>query len=154
MMAFSLVFLAWAAVEARRVPWRNLASPRVPSPAVPTRQVEESFADIRAALAADRTDEATLALRRRIEHGPHRGYAWYLLGEAAFRQGAYAAAVRHFRRAVESDPTVVDRRAPFQAGTVLDGHLTALLNGPWSTERPPEVRDLYFLRRRLGGGCE
>ena len=44
--------------------------------------------------------------------------------------------------------------AAFDAGGVIEGRLDALLDGPWKNHRPPEIRDLYFLRRRLGGGCE
>jgi cytochrome c-type biogenesis protein CcmH/NrfG len=150
----ALAFLGWAVVEARHVDWRGLTSPRPIDAAVIPQQVEESFAAIRAATTEGRTEEALLALRRRAERGPHRGYAWYLLGELAIGQGAYAAAVRHYRRAVELDPTVVDRNGAFHAGAAIDTRLTELLEGAWADNRPPEMRDLYFLRRRLGGGCE
>ena len=149
-----VVCLAWAVVEARLLDWNNLGTPPVVAPPLDRRQVEESFASIRADLAADRTEAAVLALRRRTEHGPHPGPTWFLLGEVAAAQGAHAAAVRHYRQAVEQNPGVADRHAPFRSGAVIEARLTALLEGPWAAERPLEVRDLYYLRRRLGGGCE
>ena len=146
--------LGWAAVEARHLDWSSLGIPPVVVPAMDRRQVEESFAPIRADIDGDRTEQAVLALRLRIEKGPHPGTAWFLLGEVAAAEGAHAAAVRHYRRAVEQDPAVADRYAPFRSGVVIGARLTALLEGPWAVDRPPEVRDLYYLRRRLGGACE
>lgn len=150
----ALIFLGWALVEALHVDWRGLTSARPAATPVAPEQVEESFAEIRKAAADGRSEEALLALRRRTERGPHLGYAWYLLGELAAAQGAYPAAVRHYRRAVELDPTIVDRRAAFHAGATIATRLTGLLEGEWAEHRPPEIRDLYFLRRRLAGGCE
>ncbi len=146
--------LGWAAVEARHLDWHGLGAPPPVVIAVDRRQVEESFAPIRTDLDADRTEQALLALRRRAEHGTHPGTAWFLLGEIAAAQGAHVAAVRHYRRAVEQDPAVADRHAPFRSGAVIEARLIALLEGAWATDRPPEVRDLYYLRRRLGGACE
>ncbi|MDF1553953.1 MAG: hypothetical protein P1P84_12865 [Deferrisomatales bacterium] len=154
LVAAVVACLGWAAVEAGHVDWSRLGDPPSVVPPVERRRVEESFAAIRADLGADRTEAAVLALRRRTEHGPYAGTAWFLLGEVAAAQGAYVAAVRHYRRAVEQDPVVADRNGPFGSGDVIEARLTALLDGVWATERPPEVRDLYYLRRRLGGGCE
>ena len=147
--------LVWAGVEARNLDWRALGrAPALAAPAVDPRQVEESFAGIRADLEAGRAEQALLELRQRTEHGPYPGFAWFWLGELAADEGVYTAAVRHYRRAVETDPTVADRTAAFDAGAAIDTRLSAILEGPWANQRPPEVRDLYYLRRRLGGGCE
>lgn len=152
--ALVAVCLGWAAVEARHVEWSRLGDTR---PAVPTAErgrVEESYAAIRADLDAGRIEQALLALRLRAEQGPYPGTARFLLGEVAMSQGAHAEAVRHYRQAVEQAPAVSDRNGPFASGATIEARLAALLAGPWATERPPEIKDLYYLRRRLGGGCE
>lgn len=153
--AASLGFLTWGVVEARTLDWTFLTQPsRGHAPVSDPQVVEQSFAELRSALAAGRTEQALLSLRRRAEHGPYPGFSRFWLGELAFAEGAHGAAVRQYRLAVEADPGVADRNTAFDAGVVIDARLTAILEGPWARQRPPEIRDLYYLRRRLGGGCE
>jgi len=146
--------LTWAGVEASRLrggPRRSdPCAARAPDPAA----VEASYASIRAALDQGRGEEALLSLRERAARGPYPGYAWFLLGEAAYREGAATAAVGHYRRAVETDPSVADRGAALGAARTMGQRLTALREGPWAGNPPPEIRDLYLLQRRLAGGCE
>lgn len=148
--------LAWAGVEARNLAGGGVSSKHDPCAARPpdAAAVEASYGAIRAALDDGREDEALLALRDRASRGPYPGYAWFLLGEAAYRQGAAAAAVGHWRRAVEADPTVADRGAAFGAGRAIARRLAELREGPWAENPPREIRDLYYLQRRLAGGCE
>lgn len=146
--------LAWAGVEARNL--IGISQGPDPCAARPSEAaaVETSYAAIRATLADGRDDEALLALRDRASRGPYPGYAWYLLGEAAYREGAAVAAVGHWRKAVESDATVADRGAAFGAGRAIARRLGELREGPWAENPPREIRDLYYLQRRLAGGCE
>lgn len=150
----TLACLAWAGVEARHL--GGLPQGLDPCAARPSDPgaVEASYAAIRAALAEGRDDEALLALRDWARRGPYPGYAWFLLGEAAYHEGAPAAAVGHWRKAVEADATVADRAAAFGAGRAIARRLAELREGPWAENPPPEIRDLYFLQRRLAGGCE
>jgi cytochrome c-type biogenesis protein CcmH/NrfG len=146
--------LVWAAVEARHLgrresgPARPAASPFDPG------AVEAAFAELLAARDAGRREEIMLDLRGRAEHGPYAGYAWFLLGEMAYQEGAYRAALRHYRKAVEVDPSVADRDGALASARMITARSEALLHGPWAKERPPEIRDLYYLQRRLAGGCE
>lgn len=148
--------LAWAGVEARHLAGSGLSRGPDPCAARPpdAAAVEASYAAIRAALGDGREEEALLALRERASRGPYPGYAWFLLGEAAYRQGAAAAAVGHWRRAVEADASVADRGAAFGAGRAIARRLAELREGPWAEDAPREIRDLYFLQRRLAGGCD
>ena len=147
------VCVAWAAVEAR-----NLGA--VPAGADPCAlaapdpgAVEASFEPVRALLEAGRSEEAVLALRDRAAKGPYPGYARFWLGEIAFRHGAYAQAVREYRAAVETDPSVGDRGAAFNAGRRISERLEEIRRGPWAGDPPREIRDLYYLQRLLAGGC-
>ncbi len=147
--------LAGAAWEARRLgePGGPAWDPCAARAAEP-QAVEASYAEVLAARAAGRTEEALLALRQRAERGPHPGYAWFFLGEVAFDERAFGAAVRHYRRAVEVDPGVADRGAAFGAAAAVERRLEALRESAWAQAEPPELRDLHYLRRRLAGGCQ
>jgi Flp pilus assembly protein TadD len=116
--------------------------------------VTASFQPILAARDAGRAEEALLALRERAEKGPYPGYAWYFLGQAAHREGALAAAVMNFRKAVATDPTVADRQAAFGASDGLRRALEDLKRSSWARSGPPELSELRYLERRLAGGCE
>lgn len=146
--------LAWAGVEARNLSGVSQGSDPCAARPSEAAAVETSYAAIRAALGDGRDDEALLALRDRASRGPYPGYAWFLLGEAAYREGAAAAAVGHWRKAVEADATVADRGAAFGAGRAISRRLAELREGPWAENPPREIRDLYYLQRRLAGGCE
>jgi len=148
------VCLAWAAVEARHLGREQPQTAWEAAPAPDPAAVESSFADLLRERASGRRENALLGLRERTERGPHRGYAWFLLGELAFEDGAYTAAVGHYRRAVEAEPPVGDRVSAFSSARAIDRRLDSLLQGPWRREHPPEIRDLYYLKRRLAGGCE
>lgn len=147
--------LGGAGLEARHLGRERLA--RVdPCGARPADRgaVEASFAEVLAARAAGRGEEALLTLRQRAERGPYPGYAWFLLGELAVEAGAFGPAVKHFRRAVEVDPGVADRGTAFGAARAVEHHLETLRASAWAQANPPELRDLHYLRRRLAGGCE
>jgi cytochrome c-type biogenesis protein CcmH/NrfG len=148
------VSLTWAAVEARHLGRREPAPGPSPLVALDAAEVEAAFSDLAAARDGGRREEVMLGLRDRTTRGPHAGYAWFLLGEMAYDEEAFGAAVRHYRKAVETDPSVADRDAAFSSARVIATRLEAILQGPWSTRRPPDVRDLYYLQRRLAGGCE
>jgi tetratricopeptide (TPR) repeat protein len=116
--------------------------------------VTASFQPILAARDAGRAEVALLALRVRAEKGPYPGYAWYFLGQVAQREGAFAAAVVNYRKAVAADPTVADRQSAFGAADALRRDLSDLKRSAWARSGPPELADLRYLERRLAGGCE
>ncbi len=148
------VCLGWAGVEARHLaggaPRPDACALRAADPGA----VEKSFAAVLAARDAGNTEQALLELRERAARGPYPGYASYLLGELAYAEGAYPAAVGQFRTAVEREPGVGDRRAAFRAGAKILQRLEDLRRGPWAGRGPAEIPDLYYLQRRLAGGCE
>ena len=156
-VAFVLAISAsviWAAFEARHLGQSQPMPARVGTTSLEPATVEAGLADAIAARKEGRREEALLRLRDRANRGPHVGHALFLLGEMAYEEGAYAAAVRHYRQAVETDPFVADRDSAFSSARKIRTHLDAILAGPWADSRPVEVRDLYYLQRRLAGGCE
>ena len=146
--------LGWACVEAPGVSWggprRGPWAAGPPDPAA----VVASFQPILAVREAGRSEESLLMLRERAEKGPYPGYAWYFLGEAAQREGALAAAVMSYRKAVAADPTVADRQSAFGTSDALRRSLAELKVSAWARSGPPELAELRYLERRLAGGCE
>lgn len=148
------VSVAWAAVEARNLTNGSRGRGAVVGTPSDSAAVEASFAPLRKAWEAGRREESLLGLRDRTARGPYAGYAWFLLGEMAYEEGAYSSAVTQFRTAVETDPSVADRGSAFSSARVIAARLEAIRQGPWREQRPAEIRDLYYLQRRLAGGCE
>jgi tetratricopeptide (TPR) repeat protein len=121
---------------------------------VKAERVEESFRAILADKDAGRTAEALLALRERSEKGPHAGAARFLLGEIAYADKAYGPALTHYRKAVESDPSLADRASPFRSASKMQDRLEALSKKGWTASGAGALDDYHFLQRRLAGGCE
>lgn len=146
--------LGWAGVEARHLRLGPPAGYRLPAAEEAPAAVEAGFAALQEARRGGRREEALLGLREQAARGRHPGFASFLLGEMAFEEKAYTAAVGHYRRAVEAEPRVGDHDAPFRSGRIIASRLGFLRQGPWAQSPPPEIRDLYYLQRRLAGGCE
>jgi tetratricopeptide (TPR) repeat protein len=117
-------------------------------------RVEESFRAILADRDAGHSAEAFLALRERSEKGPHPGAARFLLGEIAYTDKAYGPALAHYRKAVETDPSLADRRSPFRSAARMQDRLEALSKSGWTPSNSDALDDYHFLQRRLAGGCE
>jgi tetratricopeptide (TPR) repeat protein len=129
--------------------------PPKPSEAVlNSAEVEKAYGDISAQVAAGKTDETILELRRRSEKGPYPGAALYFLGELAYAEGAYPQALLQYRKASEANPSLFDKGGPFKARERVLRNIELLQSGPWKGQRPQGIADLQFLVRRLNGGCE
>ncbi|GAB4261394.1 hypothetical protein [Deferrisoma sp.] len=154
LVGLAALFAAWAALELPGLGRDARARPDPCAARVEPAAVEASYRDTVARLEAGDDAAAVLELRRRAEAGPHPAWAWFWLGEAAYRRGAWAEAVARYARAVDENPAAADRTGPFRSGAVMAERLQAIRSGPWAQDPPPEVRKLYALQRRLAGGCE
>jgi len=146
--------LSWAAYEARGVKFRSSGPGPCTAAYTPPPIVEAAFADALEAKKAGRREEALLMLQKRAEKGPYNGFALFLLGEMAYEEGAYAPALRHYRKAVELYPSVTDKVSAFDSSKVLDKRLKDLRAGPWANKDASELKDFFYIQRRLAGGCE
>jgi tetratricopeptide (TPR) repeat protein len=153
-VAAALLCLAGAGWYVSRVDASAARRPDCASSAVSRLEVEKSFAEIQALTDAGKREEAVLALRSRVERGPYPGAALFLLGEITYGEGAYGPAVGYFKKALEADPSLSDRDAPFHAARRMLDRAEALRKGPWADNAAPEAPQMNFLIRRLSGGCE
>jgi tetratricopeptide (TPR) repeat protein len=118
------------------------------------REVEASYAETLKLIDAGKTDEAVLHLTPRVEKGPHRGAALYLLGEIAYGEGAYGPALDYYKNALEADRALTDKSAPFNAATTMAKRVEALRSGPFAGKRTAETKVMNYLLRQLAGGCQ
>ena len=90
--------------------------------------------------------------------------AWGYILEARLENkiGHLARAIHAYRRAVEKDPDYVDKNTPLFAGSEIMDIIT-LSRGKLNRERKlrpgdqtikTAINDIYYLQRRIAGGCE
>lgn len=116
--------------------------------------VELSYRELAAAVREGKGDTAFLEARRRAEKGPFPAAAYFILGQIAYREGAYQQAMAHYRKAVELGPYLADQNGPLGARGKILYDVEALRNGPWKGQKPQGIADLQYLLRRFSGGCE
>jgi hypothetical protein len=147
----ALLLLGWAGWEARQLEQGTLgvACEAGSDPAA----VEKSFAPIMAKYKAGERENSLLALRQRAAKGPYPGYAYYLLGERAFGEKAWGAAVDNYKAGVKADSSVGDHRGAFESGKVILARLEEIKKGVWAGRSPEELKEVNYLLRRLSGGC-
>lgn len=120
-------------------------------------EVEKSFEEASGLIRSGKTVEALLALQKRAAAGDAlSGPALFLMGEAAFAEGAWAKGVERYIEALRADPSMADRNAPWGAPRVMAGRVSRLREGPWSAlpGSAEELARLNYLDRRLAGGCQ
>lgn len=146
--------LGWTIFEARNMKMENSGTNPCATAFIPPPIIEAAFSDILKARDEGRREEALLGLQKRAEKGPHNGFAHFLMGELTYEDGAYSPALQHYRKAVETSPSVTDRISAFNSAKVLAKRLEDLRTGPWAGKSSSELKDLFYLQRRLAGGCE
>lgn len=156
-LAAALLCLAGAAFYAKSVDASAAYVCSAQGSALGPAEVEKRFEDVVSLEKAGHGVEAILVLRERAEKGGAlKGAAHYLLGEAAFREGAYPKAVESYIAALKADPSLSDRVSPFGASAVMAKRLKALKAGAWSSlpKASREAQNVSYLERRLAGGCK
>ena len=89
-------------------------------------------------------------------------YGYVLEARLENKIGHLARALHAYRKAVEKDPDYVDKNTPLFVGTEIMDIITASrskLNRerklrPGDTTIRTAINDIYYLQRRIAGGCE
>jgi hypothetical protein len=105
-------------------------------------------------------DEEKLGLLLASEPGNSR--ARFSRGELAWRAGDLAAAAADFRRAVEQNRGYVDRSSPLDRGELMRQfadqaqpvYLREKELRPDDAGVKRTIKDIYFIRRAMAGGCD
>jgi len=95
-----------------------------------------------------------------IQQDPKESFAYVYLARALRAQGDLAQSLRKYGMAVKLNPDFVDKKSPDKIGP----ELKALVRTAVIETRKPEfeqqpdykksIKALYYLQRRLAGGCE
>jgi Tfp pilus assembly protein PilF len=106
--------------------------------------------------------DAMAKLEDITERYPDKSLSYVYLGQVLLKQGKLGAAIHNYRRAVEMDPDYVDKRTPRFMGDAIK---TVVEEGrekfarekalrPEDKDVQRALKDVYYLQRRLAGGCE
>ena len=107
-------------------------------------------------------EKAASKVLKILKDHPNDAYGLVLLGRLYSQQGQIVKAVRSYRRAVELDPDYVDKTTPLYIGDEIM-KLISGARGKLNREKKlkPEdkqiqaaINDIYYLQRRIAGGCE
>ncbi len=111
---------------------------------------------------AGQSVQAIEELRKIMANNPSDAYASVLLGRLYYQQGRLADAIHSYRKAVQKDPDYVDKKTPLYIGDEimeLISNARGKLNRekrlkPNDTKIQTAINDIYYLQRRIAGGCE
>lgn len=106
--------------------------------------------------------DAIARLEDIMQSYPDKALSYVYLAQVLLKQGELGDAIRNYRRAVEMEPDYVDERTPLFIGNDLKavveegrekfGREKALKPDDEDVKRA--LGDVYYLQRRLAGGCE
>ena len=107
-------------------------------------------------------DKAIAELDRIVKANPNNSLSYIYLAESYLAQGRLSHAIHNYRRAVEMNPDFVDPKAPLYKGDELKKLVTEGIPKlerekklkPEDEEVKQALKDVYYLQRRLAGGCE
>lgn len=111
---------------------------------------------------AGRLDQAMAKLRSIIKGRGDDAYAHLLMARLYYGQGHLADSIHAYRLAVEKDPDYVDKKTPLFHGEEIMERITesrTKLNRekklkPGDRKILTAINDIYYLQRRIAGGCE
>jgi tetratricopeptide (TPR) repeat protein len=106
--------------------------------------------------------EAIAKLKEIVKTYPEKAQSYVYLARSHVKQGNLGDSIRSYRRAVEMEPDYMDRRTSRYIGDEIKelveegrekfGREKALK--PKDKEVGKTLEDVYYLQRRLAGGCE
>jgi len=107
-------------------------------------------------------DEAMTKLQEVMKTYPGRAQSNVYMAQLSLKTGKLADAIHNYRVAVENDPDYLDKETPLFIGHEMKGLVTESLDkfGREVKLKPNDkavrdvLEDLYYLQRRLAGGCE
>ena len=107
-------------------------------------------------------DEAMTKLQEVMKTYPGRSQSYVYMAQLSLKSGKLGDAIHNYRLAVENDPDYLDKKTPLFIGREIKTLVTESLEkfGREIKLKPNDqtvrnvLQDLYYLQRRLAGGCE
>jgi len=120
------------------------------------------FEEVRSQIKAGELEKALGVLEGITEKHPENAQAHVYMAQIKLQKGKLGESLQNYRQAVEMDPDLVDERTPFYIGDKLE---RLVKEGMEKFKREKELKpgdesvdkvlkDVYYLQRRLAGGCE
>ena len=107
-------------------------------------------------------DEAMTKLQEVMKTYPGRSQSYVYMAQLSLESGKLGDAIHNYRLAVENDPDYLDKKTPLFIGSEIKTLVSESLEkfGREIKLKPNDqtvrnvLQDLYYLQRRLAGGCE
>ena len=120
------------------------------------------FRDVRLLREQGKTRQARARLQEIIQAHPGIPYGYVARARLDLAEGSLTGAITNFRRAIDARPEYVDRKTPLFIGKEIQALVTEALGKlprerklkPDDKEIAMALRNVYYLQRRLAGGCE
>jgi tetratricopeptide (TPR) repeat protein len=122
----------------------------------------EAYKEVVSAMEQGQLEEASSRLDEAIQKYPGRSFSHIMMARLSLKKGGMADAIGNYRQAVEKDPDYIDKKTPLFVGEEIKVLVKEGLE-KFSREkklRPDDqsvqqaLKDVYYLQRRLLGGCE
>jgi predicted Zn-dependent protease len=122
----------------------------------------EMFGNTDALITARNFDQALEKIEQIRQQHPDNPQVFVYLARVRYAQGRIADAVTNYRRAVEMEPGYTDKTTPLYIGDRINELLPEArtkLNRekklkPGDASIRAGLEDVYYLQRRIAGGCE
>ncbi len=122
----------------------------------------ELYKDVRVLREQGRTRQARARLEEIMKSHPDNPRSYVALARLALADGSLVGAIGNYRKAIDARPEYVDKKTPFFIGTEIQAVVTeALRKLPRERKLKPDdttiataLQNVYYLQRRLAGGCE
>ena len=120
------------------------------------------FIDVETLQAKGLYSEALVTLEEIMKEHPRMSMSSVHLARINVKMGHVAKAIAEYRKAVEMDPDYVDKKASRFIGPEIKKFTTQsklviekqLAENPDNKETKRALKNIYYLQRRLAGGCE
>ncbi len=122
----------------------------------------DRYRDVRLLREQGKTRQAAARLQEIMKAHPGDPYSFVALARIDLARGSLTGAIGNFRKAVDARPEYVDKKTPLYIG----GEIEAVVNEgleklPRERQLKPDdqeiaraLQNVYYLQRRLAGGCE
>jgi tetratricopeptide (TPR) repeat protein len=107
-------------------------------------------------------DEAMAKLKSVMEKHPEKPLSYVYLAQLNLKEGKLGESIHNYRRAVDMEPDFVDKRTAMFIGDEISERVREGMEKfnrekglrPNDEEVRRTLKDVYYLQRRLAGGCE
>ncbi len=106
--------------------------------------------------------EVMAEMKSIMEKYPEKPLSYAYLARLNLKEGKLGESIHNYRRAVEMEPDFVDKRTPLFIGDEIKEPVREGMEKfkreralrPNDEEVKRTLKDVYYLQRRLAGGCE